>query len=361
MYTYPTTPTGTAQDLMSILTGAGERAIARGGIVLPRKDPWARSLLEPPFNLGGLLVRAVLERMPADRVLAIHDAVYRRLAEGRSYPFQEDAPVLLRAKAEAQRLAEAAGRECALVGLVSHPPVLGEMGHLNFELVRHAGLALRAVRGRPCRPRNVVAVDPFALDTAGLVAEGLYVGFMGLYHLGLDRLAFVRSALSARIVGETAWPRVVWRLDRRLADGGEVVMAVSGGVPETARMLYTMREWIAGQRHLSPLRDAPVEVLRRLRAYKDFRHFEAEGPLGSGLRRSAGRMLEGWLMSVVAGHPWSAATQEPSSAETGCLFPAAREALENGLCALDLSSEQRVEAWAVLDEEWSRETPFRRR
>jgi len=39
------------------------------------------------------------------------------------------------------------------------------MAHLNFELVRHATLALRAARGRPCRPRLVVAIDPFALDT----------------------------------------------------------------------------------------------------------------------------------------------------------------------------------------------------
>jgi hypothetical protein len=368
MYTYPATPTGTAQDFMNIVTAAGERALARSGTILPRKGPWARRLLEPPCNLGGLLIRAVLERLPADRALAIHDAVCRSLAEGRSYPFQEDAPSIGRARAEARRLAEAAGREPALIGLVSHPPILGEMGHLNFELVRHAGLALRAVRGRPCRPRNVVAVDPFALDTAGLVAEGFYAGFMGLYHLGLDRQAFGRGRWSAALVGETAWPRLAWRLDRRLSEGGEVALAVAGGVPETARILYTAREWIAEQRSASPWLGRPAEVLRRLREDEGFRRFEAAGPLGPGLRRSAWRLLEGWIVSAVAGHPWvggnpaaAASGSGPSSAETGSLEPEARRATSAALAALGLTPGRQETAQAALAEEWPRQTPWRRR
>jgi hypothetical protein len=361
MYIYSVRPTGTAQDFMSIVTAAAEQTVARAGIVLPRKHPLARRLLEPPCNLGGLLIRAVLEVLPADRVLAIHDAVYRNLAEGRCYAFQEDAPSIGRARAEARRLAEAAGQEPALVGLVSHPPVLGDMAHLNFELVRHAGLALRAIRGRPCRPRDVVAVDPFALDTAGLVAEGLYAGFMGLYHLGLDRQAFARGPWSARLVRETAWPRLAWRLERRLREGGEAVMAVAGGVPETARILYTAREWIAEQRLASPWRGRPAEVLRRLREDEGFRRFEAEGPLGPGLRRSAWRMLEGWIVSAAAGHPWAGSSPAPSSAETGRLEPEARQAAAAGLAALGLSPEQQQAALAALAQEWPRQTPWRRR
>jgi len=361
MYTYPTRPTGTAQDLMHIVTLAGERSLAREETVLPRKTALARSLLEPPCNLGGRLVRTLFELLPADLVLSIHDAVHRKLAGGRSYPFDVAAPALARAAAEARSLEAETGRTPALAALVSHTPVLGELGHLNFELVRHAAWALRAVRGRPCRPRFLVAVDPYALDTVGLPAEGLYAGVMGLYHLGLDRLAGTRGGLSSLIVGETAWPRLAWRLDRRLREGGEVAMALSGGAPATARMLYTAREWIAAQRPASPLRGRPAEVLRRLREDAGFRRFEAEGPLGPGLRRNAWRMLEGWIMSAAAGHPWDVSAAGPSSAETGRLAPEAREVFAAGLAALGLAPDRRAAAWAVLEEEWARETPWRRR
>jgi hypothetical protein len=162
-------------------------------------------------------------------------------------------------------------------------------------------------------------------------------------------------------VGETAWPRLAWRLDRRLAEGGEVVIAVSGGVPETARLLYAAREWIAAQRQKSPLRGRPAEVLRRLRQDEGFRRFEAEGPLGPGLRRSVWRMLEGWTVSAAAGHPCSGAVPGSSSAEAGRLEPEAWEAFAAGLSALGLTQEQRDEARAALAEEWPRQTPWRRR
>ena len=138
-------------------------------------------------------------------------------------------------------------------------------------------------------------------------------------------------------------------------------MAVSGGVPETARLLYTAREWIAAQSRASPLRGRPAEVLRRLREDEGFRRFEAAGPLGPGLRRSARRMLEGWIVSAAAGHPWAGTVPGPSAAETGHLEPEAREAFAAGLSALGLTPEQRDAAWADLAEEWPRETPWRRR
>ncbi|MBI5241765.1 MAG: hypothetical protein HY926_14930 [Elusimicrobia bacterium] len=338
---------------MHIVTSAGERALAREETALPHKSPLMRSLLETPCNLGGRLLRTLFDLLPADLVLSLHDAVHRRLAGGRIYPFDAESPALARVAAEAGTLEVETGAAPALLALVSHPPVLGELGHLNFELVRHAIRAQRAVRGRPCRPRLVAAVDPFALDTVGMAAEGVYAGLVGLYHLGLDRLAFTRGRGSALIVGETAWPRLAWRLDRRLRAGGEVVMALAGGAPATARMLYTAREWIAARRRESPLRGRPAEVLRRLRTEEGFRRFEAEGLLGPGLRRSAWRMLEGWAMY--------AASLEPSSAEAGSLGPDSREVFASCLEVLGLAPEQRARAWAALEEEWPRETPWRRR
>ncbi|MDD5630310.1 MAG: hypothetical protein PHU21_14695 [Elusimicrobia bacterium] len=343
------------------MTQSGEQAMERDGTVLPRKTARARAWLEPPCNLAGSLMRAAFDLLPADLVLSIHDSIHRRLAAGRCYPFDEAAPALVRAAAEARALEAETGRVPALLALLSHPPVLGEMGHLNFELMRHALLALRAVRRLPCRPRQVTAVDPFALDTIGLASEGIYAGVMGLYHLGFDRLAFTRGRLSSLILAEAAWPSLAWRLCRLLRGGGEAAMALAGGTPTTARMLYTVREWMAGQRRTSPLRGRPAEVLRRLREDEGFRRFEAEGPLGPGLRRSAWRMLEGWAVSAAAGHPWAGPAPEPSAAETGRLEPRAREAFAAGSSALALTREQEAAGWAALEEEWPRQTPWRRR
>jgi hypothetical protein len=361
MYTYLPRPTGTAQDLTHIATLAGERAAAREGEALPAKASRARAFLEPPCNLGGRLIGALFELLPADLVLSIHDRIHRELAGGRVYAFDAAAPALARAAAEAEALEAETGTAPALFALVSHPPVLGELGHLNFELVRHSIRALRAVRGRPCRPRLVGAVDPFALDTVGLAAEGFYAGIAGRYHLGLDRLSFSRGRLSSRIVGEAAWPSLAWRLLRRLRAGGEVLMALAGGTPATARMLYTARGWIAAQRRASPLRGRPAEVLRRLRADAGFRRFESEGPLGTSLRRSAWRMLEAWVVSAAAGHPWGEPRSGPCAAEAGGLEPEVRADFGSALEALDLAPEQRSRAWAALEEEWPRQTPWRRR
>ena len=356
MYLYPSRPTGTAEDLMGLVIAAAERAAAREGAVLPDKPPLVRALLEPPFNLAGMLARALFELLPPDAVLAIHDRGHRALAGGQAYPFDPAAPALERAAAESRALARRCGAEPALFALVSHPPVLGELGHLNFELTRHALLALRAVRGRPCRPRLVAAVDPFALDTVGLAAEGAYAGVIGLYHLGLDRLSFSRGRLSALLLGEAAWPRLAWRLARRLRAGGEAAMALSGGTPATARVLYTAREWVWSRRRASPLRGRPAEVLERLRRDPDFRRFESQGRLGPALKRSAWRLLEAWLMSAAAGRPWDPESAAAPAAETGILAEAELSVARRGQRALGLDDDPES-----LASRFSRETPPRGR
>ena len=184
MYTYPLVKTGTAQDLMTIIARACERRNAATGVVLPQKTAAQRALLEVPFNLVGMGVRLVMSLLPADTVLRFHDWLFRTLAKRESFPFDAASPAVK----EAERLVAELG-DPAIVALISHPPVYGDMAHMNFQLVRQAMLALRQARGRPCRPRLVVAVDLFALDTISVLEEGVYAGYMGLYHLGLDRLA----------------------------------------------------------------------------------------------------------------------------------------------------------------------------
>lgn len=356
MYRYPIGRSGTAQDLMGIVTGAAERILARDRLVLPCKHPVARRVLEAPFNLCGILMRAILELVPADGTLAFHEMICRRLVGGQTYSFDDGSPALARAAAEA-RVLQASGRAPALMAVLSHPPALGEMAHLNFELVRHACRALRSVRGRACRPRFVVAVDPFGMDTASLPEEGFCAGFMGFYHLGVDRLAFTRSSQSSFLVARSAWPNLIWRLLRRLCSGGEVAMVLSGGVPTTARVLYMAREWLVCERRRAPLRHEPARVLRALRRSPGFVRFESEGPHGKGLRSNAWRMAEGWVMSAIAEHPEG----RLSCAETGELTLPARETFAACLEALGVDRAGQGPALESLAEECKRETPFRRR
>lgn len=332
MYTYPLVKTGTSQDLMAIVARMTERRIARESIVLPEKSAAQRALLEAPFNALGLALRAVMRLLPADAVLSFHNRLFSALAKGRNYPFDPSAPAV----EQARRLVAELG-DPAIVALISHPPVYGDMAHMNFELVRHAMLAMRRARGRPCRPRLVVAVDLFALDTISIPEEGVYAGYMGLYHLGLDRLALSRGWASSLLVSPTAWHRMVHRLIGALDAGGEVGMVLAGGIPETSRVLYAAREWAQDRRRASPLRRDPAEVLRRLRSHAAYRRFEEEGPCGPGLRKSAWRMLEAWVMQAAA---------------DGDVRPAAELALD----ALRVSG-----GVEDLEAELRRETPYRRR
>lgn len=361
MYTYPARPTGTAEDLMGVVTRAAERAVAREGTVLPAKSRLARACWEPAFNIAGICFHCVLGMLPADFALALHDAAIRRLAADRAVPFDPGAPALGRAAAEAGALASAAGRPPAIVALLSHPPVLGEMSYLNYELVRHACRAIRVIRGAPCRPRLVAAVDAYALDTLALPAEGFYAGFMSRYHLGFDRLALARGAASARLLAAAAWPRFGARLLRLLNGGGDAVMALSGGVPATVRALYAAREWSARWRAASPGRAEPARVRDRMRAQARVRDFILRGPFGPGLRRSAWRLLEGWSMSAVAGHPWDERAAGVSCAQTGALDAATQDDLRLGLEALGLAEGARAEALAELALELRRQTPWRAR
>lgn len=356
MQTYPTIKTGTSQDLMSIVARAYERQLRREGGVLPRKTAVQRAFLEAPFNVLGAAIHAVASCLPAEWVMRFHDRLFSSLSSPRHYAFDARSESLLKARRLVEEVEKRSGRSAALVGVISHPPVSGDMAHMNFELVRHAMLGLRALRGGPCRPRLVVAVDLFALDTISIPAEGLYAGYMGLYHVGLDRLVLGRGALSARLIAKTAWHRTAHRLLRELGRGAEVGIAIAGGVPSTARVLYGAREWMQEQRRRSPWRAHPGEVLRRLRLNPDYLRFEREGPCGEGLSRNAWRMLEAWIMAGVAAEGCG-----PSSAEQGLLLPEAERRARDCLEALDVPSRERALALEKLAAVVRRETPPRSR
>ncbi len=360
-YEYPTLKTGTSQDLFTIITRSYERKLAAEGTVLPVKSRRSRLLLEAPFVLLGKGVAAFMRALPTERAFRVQNRLYSTLSAPRSYPFDEKAPQLERARALAARLEKDAGRAPALVALISHPPVMGDLAHLNFELVRHASLALRAVRGAACRPQLVVAIDPFALDTAPLSQEGIYAGFMGSYHLGFDRMAVGRNPVSRWFLRRAAWDRMAHRLLRVLGGGGEVGMVLAGGVPSTTRVLYAAREWVGEARRQSALSSKPAEILSRLRRLPGFARMESAGPHGARLRGSAWRLAEAYAMALLAGVYVEQAQAGRACADLGCFDEGTRRSMLELLDALGLSAEQAAESLARLSEELGRETPFRRR
>ena len=359
-YSYPTHKTGTAQDLMSVLTRSYEGYLARQRISLPSKSERLRIFVEPPFILFGLAVSRLLECLPADWVMDGHARLFEALSSPHRYPFHERDPALEQARALCERVTVETGCRPALLALISHPPVLGDLAHLNFSLVRHASLALRGVRASPCRPRLVAATDLFALDTIPLYQEGIYAGFMGGYHLGFDRLALSRNPVSRWLLRKSSWDRMPQRLLSLLSRGEEAGLVLAGGVPSTTRILYAVREWLGRHRRRSALRARPGEVLKRLRADEEFARFEKVAPLGPRLAKSAWRMAEAWAMSALAG-VFTGADSEQAGADSGELTERARACLLRCLAAFGMTKHEGEKTLAELPEELSRETPYRAR
>jgi hypothetical protein len=343
---YPLTRTGTAQDLMRVVTKSYEQRLAADKAVLPAKSELQRVLLEPLMRALGLLLAGVMELVPADWTVSFHNRLFLHLSAGRTYPFDARSPAVAAARSLAARLERESGKSPGLLAAVSHPPVMGDLAHLNFELVRHSTLVLREVRGRPCRPRLVVAIDPFALDTVNILEEGLYAGFMGRFHLGIDRLALGRGHPGPLMSPWTRWDRMPFRLFRSLAEGCEVGMVLSGGVPSTGRVLYGVREWARRARAAGPLRANPVSALKRLRADPAFARFEKDASSLIPLPRGPWRLLEAWLMTAAAGMLPGETAESVARVELECL---------------SVPEASRAALLAELSSDMARETPSRRR
>ncbi|MBI3566257.1 MAG: hypothetical protein HY079_13760 [Elusimicrobia bacterium] len=345
-YAYPAPRTGTAQDLLRVVTRAYEAELEKRGATLPVKTEVQRRWVEPFFRALGVAAGTLMELIPGDWNVAFHDRVYRTLSAPRVYEFDPEAPAVRRARALAAELEARTGKAPALLALLSHPPVMGDLAHLNFELVRRATLVLRAVRGRPCRPRMVAATDPFALDATNIFEEGVYAGFMGSYHIGIDRLALGREHAGPALTPRASWTAMPRRLFGALAGGGEVGMVLSGGIPSTGRVLYGAREWARRVRHASPHARDAAAVERRLDADPSFQRFHRIAAGLIHIPEGTWRVFDAWLMAACAG-----------------LLPgeAPEAAAEAALAALEVPAARRAELMGALRRDLTRETPTRRR
>ena len=355
-YQLPMRRTGTSEDFMAIIVRAEALRYERQKAVVPHKTTLQRLLLEVPCNIAGLIFSRFLEALPAERLARLHQKVFSGLASPKSYPFDDKSAALESSRELFRRVEKETGKKPAVLALVSHPPVLGDMAHLNFELMRHSLLAMRELGGASCRPRLVVAVDPFALDTASMPLEGIYAGVMGNYHIGIDRMALERGTASRALVRSAAWHRMAYRLFGILRRGGAVGMVLSGGVPQTTRVLYAAKEWLASQRAQSALKSRPSEVLKSLRGKPGFALYGKY----AGDARGAWRALEAYLACALTGIMEDGG-QEHSAADTGRLNEEAKAGAKDCLEALGFGAKQVQLALELLAEELARETPYRAR
>lgn len=357
--TYPVT--GTFDDLLSILARAQERRAREDGLRLPAKPRAGRILLEPLLHCVGLAVRAAAVAMPASLFTGLQDRLFKVAAGPTSVPFDAGAAGLEAARRLAREVEREAGTPPALLCLMSHPPVTPEWLHLNVEMTRHVLQALPIVRGGPCRPRLVIAVDPYALDMLNLAEEALYAGFTGNYHLGLDRLAHSRVGAGQVLLAGASWKRMPWRLLRLLRRGGEAGLVPAGGVPSTARVLYALRESMARSRRERAGR-SPSECLDRLRtAEPDFARFLERGPVRGGTRASAWRAMEAWVIARLSGEWPEGSVLRLEALDAGRMTPGLRADLTAVAAALGVGPAQAAAELVRLEGEFARETPYRGR
>ncbi len=345
---------------MGVVMRAQERRKEFDGPVPWGKNHPLRPWIEPPLIMAGAAIGKAVSLLPSEWSLKVHDGFFRALSGRRNLPFDERSPAMESARGLLSRLDGDRGR-CPILALTSHPNPRGEEAALNFEMMHVAMHALQSLRGPGARPRLVVAIDPFALDTVGLHMEGLYAGAMiGYRHLVLDRMHHSRGAASRLLLSGAAWPSAAERLLGELRAGGEIVMVLAGGVPTTARLLYAVREWVWWARLASPRRSEPARIRGELQNIPEFAGLDRERferPLGG---RSLWRQMEMRLLSIFGGLE-GRGTPESCLADTGRVCAAERRLLDRFLDALGFGTTSRLEAIGSLEAEAARETPFRTR
>ncbi|MCX5787925.1 MAG: hypothetical protein NTX64_05365 [Elusimicrobia bacterium] len=353
-------PTGRADDLIVILAKAESYRCARTGFALPHKAAARQAWIQPLGNVIGRALSFVLRVAPEAASAAMQEVVWRKIGAP-CLPLDEDEPRL----AEARRLVESLGAAPlpALVCPFTHPPITGEWLHLNLELTRQALRALARFRPGGARPKVIVGVDPFALDTFGVLSEGVYAGLMSGLHLGFDRLSSHRRGWSRAILGFAGWERMGWRVLGWLGRGGALALPWGGGVPTTSRSLYSTREFVWSLRRARPSRRPPAQAMAVLAAgHPGFADFAESGLVGAGADKSAWKMMEAWLLAVVSG-AWGPDRGDGAlpSADRAALTPAARAAAEACARALGYDGAQAEASAEGLSRELARETPYRAR
>ena len=189
-----------------------------------------------------------------------------------------DLPQRLRRNRASRQRSEAKKRASGLrlLVLTSHPDTEGPHQWLRFELLRQ-GLKVAGCRRGSCKskgawypahPRCFLAIDPYALDTVSGAVGGFYSAWMHRIYIAWDRQPSTQSWFQRHVLlRDSGYPRIAWRLLKYLREDTPILMALGGGLPYNARLLYTAREFVQRlpvDHWMIPKRVARIELMEIL-------------------------------------------------------------------------------------------------
>lgn len=242
----------TPEDLVSTLVRADTLRRKHQGQPLSKYRPSQRVFIEPFFNVLGLAFGAFMSALPWPLRARMVQWVNIKMAAHDPEP----GPNLPQITQETVRLARDIQDKTrtwpAMLVFISHPDTMGPLQWLRFEILRQ-GLLIADAMAEECspgawykpHPRCFLAIDPFALDTISPAVGGFYSGWMHRFYMAWDRQPSSQSFLQRHLLLRgTGYDRVIWRLLRMLRKNVAVLMALPGGLPYNARLLYAAREFI---------------------------------------------------------------------------------------------------------------------
>jgi len=237
-----------------------------------------RLIQEPFFNFIGMLVGWAWRCAP----FALRRSMDLWLCQKMGGHAAEYNPSLSGRVAEAialgERLSRETGKWPAFLFLTAHAPTEGPFQWVRFEVLRQ-GLIIafdfsRAGQAAGFRMRNpecLLAVDPYALDSVPVSIGATYAAFIHQVYFAFDRQFSTQSFFQRLFfLRRTGYPWAGWRLLRRMRHGIPVLMALGGGLPVNARILYAAREFIQRLRF-------PIPVPKRKAEYDWVRLLEGQG------------------------------------------------------------------------------------
>jgi hypothetical protein len=240
------------EQLIDVVIAAD--SVRRQSIGAPpqRFKPSQRRWVEPFFNMLGLAFGQGMVMLPWALRKPFDIWLCRKMGGHAEEPNPHLAERTAQTVSLAQAIHKKTGQWPAFFILTSHPDTEGPLQWLRFELLAQGlQIADRVVEAQDphalYRPHAqcFLAIDPYALDTVSTPIGAFYAAWMHRTYLAWDRQASTQSWIQRHfLLRGSGYDRIAWRLLQRLRQNIPVLMALPGGLPQNARLLYGAREFI---------------------------------------------------------------------------------------------------------------------
>lgn len=201
-------------------------------------------LAEPILNWAGGLLGKMLDLRLAKW---LEETLLKFLAEGQGLVLDiRSLGALKKAEALAEKARQRYGTWPAILFLTTHAPTDGPKSPLRFSILYQIQSLLRKQFPQcPAPMKFIVAIDPFALSDIGWFSESVAAGLLAARHLAIDRQSETQGLLQRSwIFRQCQASAAPFRLSRLLRERVPVGMVLQGALPQNARLLYTLREFV---------------------------------------------------------------------------------------------------------------------